>query len=86
MTKNIPDGEMSEFDYLKAHFVISTEEADANRAKAARVAAGKARRRITRMKAPDIRAMAYFVEEMRDQDGRTICAALRWLNSVYSSR
>ncbi len=38
-----------------------------------------ARRRIARMKQPDIRAMAYFVHEMQDQDGTTIKAALRYL-------
>lgn len=46
----------------------------------------KARRRIARIKQPDIRAMAYFVQEMRNADGVTIRAALNYLTDRYTYR
>lgn len=42
------------------------------------------RRRIARIKDNGIRAIAYFVYEMRDADGTQLIAALRYLQSRYS--
>lgn len=46
--------------------------------------ATRSRRRIARMRHPDIRAMAYFVHEMKDADGVTIRAALKYLIDRYT--
>ena len=42
------------------------------------------RRRIARIKDSGIRALAYFVHEMRHADGCDMRAALNYLNSRYT--